>query len=166
MTVNDVKDAQAGCRVRLIGVHIGILTLAALGSAAKAAVQPMRSALTAQTLPPAMPEAAAVVSELAAKSPPLDLPTLEQRLRDTRAIGVFTKLSIKNQVDDLLDEFRAFHRGEIHVRLTQLREKYELLIFKVITLLQDGDPSLAAAVLSSREAIWKVLTDPAAFKTL
>jgi hypothetical protein len=150
----------------LIGMHIGILTFAALGSAAKAAVQPQRSPLTAQTLPPATPETTPGVTELAAKSPPLDLPTLEQRLRDTRAIGVFTKLSIKNQVDDLLDEFRAFHQGGIKVQLTQLREKYELLIFKVITLLQDDDPSLAAAILSSREAIWKVLTDPAAFKTL
>src|SRR5262249_7854586 len=36
----------------------------------------------------------------------LDLRSLEQRLRDTTAIGVFTKLSLKNQVDDLLREFR------------------------------------------------------------
>lgn len=34
----------------------------------------------------------------------LDLSSLEQRLRDTTAIGVFTKLSLKNQVDDLVAE--------------------------------------------------------------
>src|SRR5262249_31032276 len=40
----------------------------------------------------------------------LDLGSLEKRLRETTAIGVFTKLSLKNQVDDLLDEFREFHK--------------------------------------------------------
>jgi hypothetical protein len=34
---------------------------------------------------------------------------------------------------------------------------------KVVTLLQDGDPSLAAAVSSSRDEIWVVLSDPNRF---
>jgi len=95
-----------------------------------------------------------------AAAPPLDLNGLEQRLRDTRAIGVFTKLSLKNQVDDLLAQFKAFHQGQSQSTLGQLRQRYEVLLMKVVTLLQDGDPSLANAVLSSREAIWGVLTDP------
>jgi hypothetical protein len=33
-------------------------------------------------------------------------------------------------------------------------------------LLQDNDPSLAAAVVASREAIWGILSDPAKFATL
>src|SRR6202035_5922070 len=41
--------------------------------------------------------------------PALDVGALEQRLKETRAIGLFTKLSLKNQVDDLLNQFRAFH---------------------------------------------------------
>jgi hypothetical protein len=52
----------------------------------------------------------------------LDLGSLEQRLRDTKAIGVFTKLSLKNQVDDLLDEFRDFHKAHDSSRLTRLRQ--------------------------------------------
>jgi hypothetical protein len=44
-------------------------------------------------------------------APPLDLAGLESRLRDTKAIGVMTKLALKNQVDDLLDRFRSQHRG-------------------------------------------------------
>lgn len=94
-------------------------------------------------------------------APALDLAALEQRLRDTRAIGLFTKLSVKNQVDDLLDAFRAHHRGQNSAPLTALRQRYDLLMLKVLTLLQDGDPPLAAAINSSREAIWGVLNDPA-----
>ncbi|HXN10319.1 MAG TPA: hypothetical protein VN859_03695 [Steroidobacteraceae bacterium] len=93
----------------------------------------------------------------------LDLASLEQRLKDTRAIGVFTKLSLKNQVDDLLEQFRAYHRGERRTSLADLRQRYNLLLFKVLSLLQDSDASLATAISSSREAIWDVLADPARF---
>jgi hypothetical protein len=98
-------------------------------------------------------------------SPPLDLASLEQRLRDTKAIGVFTKISLKNQVDDLLTQFRAFHQGGAGV-LTELREKYNLLLLKVLSLLQGSDQVLAQAVAASREAIWGLLADPAKFATL
>ena len=110
--------------------------------------------------------AAALPPSKAATPPPLDLKGLEQRLRDTRAIGLFTKLSLKNQVDDLLAQFKAFHQGQSGVTLGQLRQKYELLLIKVVTLLQDGDPALASAVSSSREAIWAVLTDPQKFAAI
>jgi hypothetical protein len=100
-----------------------------------------------------------------AASAPLDLASLEQRLRDTKAIGVFTKISLKNQVDDLLTQFRAFHQGGAGV-LTELREKYNLLLLKVLSLLQASDPVLAQAVAASRETIWGLLADPAKFATL
>jgi hypothetical protein len=90
----------------------------------------------------------------------LDLASLEQRLKDTRAIGVFTKLSLKNQVDDLLDDFRAFYKvAKVHPS-AELRQRYDLLLLKVLSLLQDSDPPLAAAISSSKEAIWNILADP------
>jgi hypothetical protein len=105
---------------------------------------------------PAAPSAARPTDQLA---------SLEQRLRDTKAIGMFTKISLKNQVDDLLTQFRAFHQEGAGV-LTELREKYSLLLLKVLALLQAGDPVLARAVAASREAIWGLLEDPAKFATL
>ena len=97
---------------------------------------------------------------------PLDLASLIQRLRETHAIGLFTKLSLKNQVDDLLAEFRAFYQGGSQFTLAQLRQDYEVLLFKVVSLLQDGDPSLANEVSSSREAIWSVLSNPKKFSNI
>jgi hypothetical protein len=96
----------------------------------------------------------------------LDLSSLEQRLRETKAIGVFTKLSLKNQVDDLLEEFREFHRSRDQAMLGKLRQAYDLLLLKVLSLLQDDDPALARDISSSREALWKVLTDPDRFERL
>jgi hypothetical protein len=117
-------------------------------SASAAAPQPAAA-------PAAKPQPAA-----APAAPTLDLASLEQRLRDTRAIGVFTKLSLKNQVDDLLADFRAFYKAT-HVRPSaELRQRYDLLLLKVLSLLQDGDPPLAAAISSSKEAIWNILADP------
>jgi hypothetical protein len=117
------------------------------------------TAAAAAATPPATPSKAAA-------PPPLDLKGLEQRLRDTRAIGLFTKLSLKNQVDDLLARFKAFHQGQSGVTAGQLRQKYELLLMKVVSLLQDGDPALASAISASREAIWNVLTDPQKFAAI
>jgi hypothetical protein len=99
-------------------------------------------------------------------SPTLDLASLEQRLRETDAIGVMTKLSLKNQVDDLLDEFRGFYDGQAKVPLAELRQRYELLLLKVVTLLQDDDQPLANAINSSREAIWGILADPQKFSKI
>ena len=101
-----------------------------------------------------------------AAPPALDLAGLEQRLRDTHAIGVFTKLSLKNQVDDLLGAFRAFHGGRAQPPLAELRQRYDLLLLKVLTLLQDGDPPLASAISASREAIWALLADRDKFQKI
>ncbi len=73
---------------------------------------------------------------------------------------MFTKLSLKNQVDDLLSDFRALYNGPVKRPSPELRQRYDLLLLKVLTLLQDRDPPLAAAISSSKEAIWSILADP------
>jgi len=116
---------------------------------------------------PATPAAAqAATTQPVAKPPALDLAGLERRLKDTHAIGLFTKLSLKNQVDDLLGAFRAFHGGQSQPPLAELRQRYDLLLLKVLTLLQDGDPPLASAISASREAIWGLLADRDKFQKI
>jgi outer membrane biosynthesis protein TonB len=113
---------------------------------------------------PAPPAAAASSSPVAA--PTLDLAALKEQLKETKAIGVFTKLTLKNQVDDLLQQFRDFYQGKAKITMAQLRRSYDLLLMKVLSLLQDSDQKLAAAIASSREAIWALLADPKKFATL
>ena len=114
-----------------------------------------------------MPRVPTTPSKPAATAPAsLDLTALEQRLRDTKAIGVFTKLTLKNQVDDLLNHFRLYHQGHSDVKLEQLRQSYDLLLLKVLSLLQDKDATLASAISASREAIWAILIDPKKFAAI
>ena len=109
------------------------------------------------------PEAPAAVATKPAAPAPLDLKTLEQQLKETTAIGVMTKISLKNQVDDLLEQFRDYYQGRLKTTLAELRRPYELLLMKVLAVLQDGDPARARAINASREAIWGVLADPNKF---
>ena len=121
----------------------------------------------ANTPTPAPPVVkAAPPSTSSPQAPSLDLATLEQRLKDTRAIGLFTKLSLKNQVDDLLSQFKTFHSGKVPPSLSDLRERYDLVLLKVLSLLQDGDPALARSIAGSREALWGILSDPQKFAAL
>lgn len=142
------------------------------GSAtAPAAASPPRPASRpppkqATTAPGAPPGSTSTPSRSASAQPTLDLKSLEQRLRDTKAIGVFTKLSLKNQVDDLLAEMKAFHGGQPNPPLSELRQSYESLLLKVVTVLQKGDPQLASAVSSSRDSIWGLLADPQKFSQI
>ena len=119
--------------------------------------------------PPAKAAAPAPQPKTAAPPPPavpgMALATLEQRLKDTNAIGLFTKIALKNQVDDLVNRVRAHHEGN-GATLAQLRQAYDQLLAKVHGLLKDGDPALAGSIMASREAIWQVQTDPVKFAKL
>jgi hypothetical protein len=76
---------------------------------------------------------------------------------------VLTKISVKNQSDDLLERFRAYHRQQGAPPLSELRRSYDMLCLKLLTLLQDGDPPLAKAIDGSRAAIWEILADQKKF---
>jgi hypothetical protein len=124
-------------------------------------------------VPPAAPSVAkapvkpsGTAAPAAKPNPPLDMASLEKRLKETQAIGVLTKLTLKNQVDDLLDQFRSYYKGTLKTDLATLRQSYDLLVLKVLSLLQDRDQPLATALAGSREEIWGILSDPAKFATI
>ena len=91
---------------------------------------------------------------------------LVARIRETGAIGFFTKLALKNQIDDLLSEFREFHARVNDTELSVLNDRFNLLLMKVITLLQDDDPKLFQDIVSARECLWINLADPEKFARL
>ena len=105
---------------------------------------------------------AAIISRA---EPTLDVAALKERLKNTSAIGLFTKIALKNQVDDLLAQFRSYHGGDRKGGLTALREPYNTLVGKVLLLVAEGDPPLARTISGSREAIWAILADPLKFKS-
>jgi hypothetical protein len=97
---------------------------------------------------------------------PLDVDGLEARIRATKGIGVLTKISLENQVDDLMKQFREHYGGKTTRTMSDLRQSYILLLMKVLSLVQDTDQMLASAIVSSREAIWGLLSDQNKFANL
>jgi hypothetical protein len=138
---------------------------ASTATAARPVAPDMKS--TAKTAAAATPSAKpGAAAGPATPKAPLDLKALETRLKETKAIGVLTKLSLKNQVDDLLNQFRAFYQGTLKTTVAELRPPFDRLVLKLLSLLQDSDPSLAAAIVASREAIWAILSDKTKFAAL
>jgi hypothetical protein len=120
----------------------------AVASNPPAAVTPAPATEAPRAAPtPAVPSAAT-----------LDFESLVTRLRETKAIGVLTKISVKNQSDDLIEKFRAYHQEQAPP-LAELRRSYDMLLLKLLSLLQDGDPPLAKDIDRSRTAIWEILAD-------
>ena len=93
----------------------------------------------------------------------LDFSSLVTRLRKTKAINLRTKVVVKNESDDLLEQFRAYHTQTGETTLADLRRSYDLLFRKLHALLEDADPPLARDIDRSRSAIWELLADPRKF---
>jgi hypothetical protein len=110
---------------------------------------------------PAAPRAQEPEPALAAAT--LDVSTLATRLRKTKAIGLRTKLAVKNESDDLLEQFRAYHARHGSATLVELRRSYDSLFSKLQSLLEEADPNLARDIDRSRAAIWTFLADPLRF---
>jgi len=137
-------------------------------SAAKAAAPPAKAPATVSVPPPAIEQPRkndAPAPAAKAAVPPLDVTALKERLRETNAIGMFTKLALKNQVDDLLQQFRAHYLSGQKTDVAKLRQAYDMLVLKVLALIQDSDPALARSISGSREAIWGILADPVKFNS-
>ena len=137
-------------------------------NAAKAAPPPAKTTAKVSASPmaveqPRKNEPAPVARNL---EPPLDVAALKTRLRETSAMGVFTKLALKNQMDDLLKQFQDHYQGGQPPSVASLRQPYDMLVLKVLSLVQDGDPSLAKTISGSREAIWGILADKEKFNSV
>jgi hypothetical protein len=111
------------------------------------------------------PQALAPAPDAAPAPPAISLEELGERIKATPAIGTFSKLALKNDIDDLVDDLRGYHQhheGDLH----DLHQRYEALVLKLLTLLEDDEPELAMALARSRDDIWSRLVNPAEFAKL
>jgi len=84
---------------------------------------------------------------------------LEDRLKKTRAIGIFTKLAIRNDIMDLVDEIRTYRKkAQLQNRLKEIRSSFDGLILKIMALLED-DPALSRDLYTNRELLWNSLLE-------
>ena len=87
----------------------------------------------------------------------IDLAMLTKRLKNTDAIGVFTKLAIRSDIMDLKDEIESYRqKAVLQAKLKDARAKFDGLLMKIVALLE-ADPDLSSDLYSARESIWKSL---------
>ncbi len=98
----------------------------------------------------------------AKQDPTFNVDILVDRMKETKAIGAITKLSLKNQVDDLLekaDEIKNSSEDTTEEK-SELRENFEGLILKTVALLNKGeDYTLAEDIYLAREVLWKSIME-------
>jgi len=112
------------------------------------------------------PQPATTATPVPAAAPALDLDGLENRLRETKALGLFTKLELKNQVGDLVEQIDDYHRHRSDLSLDDLEQRFDLLLLKLLVLLQDKDPKLHRDIADARPVLWATLSDPEQFATV
>ncbi len=93
----------------------------------------------------------------------VDLDMLAKGLEHSSADGLFEKLRLKSAIDELLDRFKAYHRGSGRFTLDQLQEQYDVLMMRIATQLQDKDVALHGQLCNAWESIWATLQDRRAF---
>jgi len=89
----------------------------------------------------------------------VDVETLKTRLKETDAIGVFTKLAIRSDILDLVDEInRHRKKNRLASKIAEMRASFDGLLLKMVALLE-RDPTLSRDLYVSRESIWKSLLE-------
>ncbi len=109
------------------------------------------------------PDAGVQTLALATQSDSLDLDELSDRIANTKAVGLLSKLSMKRDVDKLEKDLRAFHGGTARHTLDQLKERYDLMVHNLLVQIQDKDAALAGDVARVRNQLWKRLANPDEF---
>jgi len=89
----------------------------------------------------------------------VDIESLKSRLKETDAIGVFTKLAIRSDILDLVDEInRHRKKNRLASKIAEMRASFDGLLLKMVALLE-RDPALSRDLYVSRESIWKSLLE-------
>lgn len=89
----------------------------------------------------------------------VDLETLKHRLEQTPVIGVFTKLAIRGDILDLKHDIeQARQRHQFQARIKEFRERFDGLLMKIVTLVQQDEP-LSRDLYTAREALWHSLLE-------
>lgn len=99
-------------------------------------------------------------SRFGPSSEDFDLGTLETKIRNTDAIDLFSKVSLKYEISSLIDEMARSHETKNAAGFTKQRARFEKLVDRMVIMLRKGDLSFAKEVEDSREALWKILNSP------
>ena len=94
----------------------------------------------------------------------VDLEILADMLARTTAVSLFTKLSLKKDINKVLARMEEYHAGQGKFSLEQLEEQYNLLLMKIAAHLQDKDLKTHRHLCNAWLVIWEDLKNPERFR--
>ena len=135
----------------------------ALAPAAKPKVIEKSASLAEKESKPELSEPAQVsppVGQSEAEKQTFDMNTLIERLKETEAIGIFSKLALRSDALDLVDSVKQYKASgaQPKSKLEKLRASFNGLVLKVLALL-NGDPGLAQNIRTAQNEIWNNLLE-------
>ena len=87
----------------------------------------------------------------------VSMEVLKQRLKNSNAIGMFSKLEIRSDIVGLADDIHRYRtQGVLESRLGEVRNDFDGLIVKIVKMLE-ADPVLSRDIYAGRESIWSSL---------
>jgi len=110
--------------------------------------------------------AVAQQNDTAAPGDDFDLDSVISKVTSSKALGFFTKLSLKRDIDRFLENVKKYHDGTGDLTLNELRERYDALVHNLISLVQDKDEELVRSIDEGRDTLWAMLADEKKFATL
>lgn len=146
--------------IRLSNRYIRTLSVASLLLAATAAVAEEQAEQSAVATTVTHAQMLAKVHQAQSQADGVaNVQVLEDRLKHTRAIGIFTKLAIRNDILDLVEEIATYRKqAQLQQRLKEIRSSFDGLVLKIMALLED-DPALSRDLYTNRELLWNSLLE-------
>ena len=95
-----------------------------------------------------------------------EIDKLYEDITNTKAIGLFTKLSFRNNAMSLHESFGKYHQGSRPPTLDELEQRYELMVQEIMTLVQDKDPALADEIQQKKDLLWMTMIDPESYESI
>ncbi|MDH3692248.1 MAG: hypothetical protein OEU36_22670 [Gammaproteobacteria bacterium] len=89
----------------------------------------------------------------------LNIDQLIERIKQTKAIGFLTKLALKGDVEQIIRQVTEYSGQRADQELLQVRQQFEGLVLKAITLLGEKDPGLAQDIYKARHFVWQSMLE-------
>ncbi len=94
----------------------------------------------------------------------VDLAELKTGLRQTGALGIGDKLSLKANLEGLIEDLGSFHKGDRGESLFALKARFSQLFDTTLAKVKAGDPTLFEKLTASRAGLWALFSHPKTFQ--
>lgn len=93
----------------------------------------------------------------------ISIEAMQKMLRRAEGIGLWTKIKLERRINRFTEDFYWYHKGANGKSLLQMRERFNALHSRVVTLLQARNPGMSKQFSDARDVLWFAYRNPGAF---